>query len=97
MSDDIKPFPEKEIRRQIIKKIKPKIPKSRSKHSKGYIYLNGIEVSKVKIPNDHDRIMKRSKSVYIAGDLKLNPTEFNDLIECPLKGPKYYKILSERV
>ena len=97
MSDDIKPFPEKEIRRQIIRKIKPKIPKSRSKHAKGYIYLNGIEVSKVKIPNDHDRIMKRSKSVYIAEDLKLNPTEFNDLIECPLKGPKYYKILSERV
>jgi len=97
MSNDIKPFPEKEIRRQIIRKIKPKIPKSRSKHAKGYIYLNGIEVSKVKIRNDHDRIMKRSKSVYIAEDLKLNPTEFNDLIECPLRRTEYYKILSERV
>jgi len=97
MKHDIKPFPEKQIRRQIIKKIKPKIPKSRSKHAKGYIYLNGIEVSKVKIPNDHDRMMKRSKSGYTAEDLKLNPDEFNDLIECPLKGTEYYKILSERV
>jgi hypothetical protein len=97
MNDDIKPFPEKEIRGQIIRKIKPKIPKSRSKHAKGYIYLNGIEVSKVKIPNHHDRIMKKSKSRYIAEDLMLNPTEFNDLIECPLKGTKYYKILAERV
>jgi hypothetical protein len=97
MNDNIKPFPEKEIRRQIIRKIKPKIPKSRSKHAKGYIYLNGIEVSKVKIPNDHNRIMKKSKSGYIAEDLKLTPAEFNDLIECPLKGTEYYQILSERV
>ena len=97
MHDNIKPFPEKEIRRQIIKKIKPGIPKSRGKHAKGYIYLNGIEVSKVKIPNNHDRMMKRSKSRYIAEDLRLTPGEFNDLIECPLKGTKYYQILSERV
>jgi hypothetical protein len=48
MSDDIKPFPGKEIRKQIIRKINPKIPKSRSKNAKGYIYLNGIEVTKVK-------------------------------------------------
>lgn len=91
----IKDFKEKEIRLKIINKVKPKIQKG--KHDKGYIYLNDVLVTKVKIPNNHDRIMKHNKSQYIANDLRLTGDEFNDLIDCPLTGPKYYKQLKKLI
>lgn len=94
----IKDYKEKDIRRQILNKIKPQKGHSRrSKHEKGYIYLDGKLVAKVKIPNDHQRIMKNSKSQYIASDLKLNADQFKDLIDCPMTGPRYYEILKEMV
>lgn len=93
----IKDYSEKKIRQQIIKKIKPKIKKGRSPHSKGYISIDGKIEAKVKIPNDHSRLMRNSKSQYIASALKLNNDEFNNLIDCPLKGPKYFELLRDRV
>jgi len=87
-------YEEKQIRKSIISKVNPTIKKhSRSKHDKGLIFIDGKLVAKVKIPNDHNRIMKESKSQYIAKDLKLNDNEFNDLISCPLTGPQYYDLL----
>lgn len=91
----IKDFPEKDIRQKIISKIDPKVKKGHSKHEKGYIYLNGILVAKVKIPNSHQRIMKASKSKYIASSLRLTDEQFNGLIECPLSGKKYYQIIED--
>jgi len=84
-------FTEKEIRQKIINKLKPDLGGKRSKHKKGYIYLDGILIGKVKIPNDHNRIMKEKKSQYIAKSLKLNDKDFNDLINCPLTGNDYYR------
>lgn len=89
----INDFTEKEIRRQIIKKLKPELGGKRSKHKKGYIYLDDILVAKVKIPNDHPRTMREKKSQYIAKSLKLDDTDFNDLINCPLTGEDYYRKL----
>jgi len=37
--------------------------------------------------------MKRKKSQYIASTLKLKDEEFNNLIDCPLTGPRYYDLL----
>lgn len=91
----IKDFSEKDIRQKIKSKISPKVKKGRSKHEKGYISLNGQIVAKVKIPNAHNRIMKHSKSQYIAQALRLTESQFNDLIDCPLSGKKYYKIIEE--
>ena len=93
----IKEYEEKKIRNQIINKIKPVLRKGRSKHQKGYIYLNKKVEAKVKIPNNHDSIMKPSKTQYIASALKLKDDEFNNLIDCPLTGPKYYSILKKLV
>ena len=94
----IKDYEEKLIRNKIISKINPNIGKNkRSKHDKGYILLDGKVVAKVKIPNSHCRTMKESKSRYIATALKLSDNEFNDLIDCPLSGPDYYKKLSEKI
>jgi hypothetical protein len=94
----IKDFKESEIRKNIIKKIKPKVPPgSRSKHQKGKIFFNKTLVARVKIPNDHQRIMRKSKSQYIAADLKLTDDEFNDLIGCPLSGSGYYEILKDKI
>lgn len=94
----IQHYKEKEIRKSIIDKIKPKISGSkRAKHDKGKIYLNDKLVAIVKIPNDHKREMYQGKSKYIAQGLKLKHDEFNNLVECPLKGSKYYEILKERV
>lgn len=89
----IEDFSEKEIRKKIINKIDPAIPKSRSKHAKGKIYINNQVVAIVKIPNSHKKIMKQSKSKKIALQLKLNHNDFNDLINCPLKTEGYYKKL----
>ena len=89
----INDYAEKTIRNAIKNKIKPAIQKSRSKHDKGYIYLKKKIEARVKIPNAHNRIMKESKSKYIASSLKLSHDEFNELIDCPLTGPMYYKKL----
>lgn len=93
----IKAYSEKEIRNKILNKINPVVKKGRSKHDKGYIYVNGKLETKVKIPNDHEKIMKESKSRYIAAALKLNDNEFNQLIDCSLRGPRYYDLLKDRI
>lgn len=93
----IKDFSEKQIRGSILNKIRPVIPKSRSPHQKGLIYLENKVVARVKIPNTHDRIMKSNKSQYIAQSLRLCDHQFNDLVDCPLSGPDYYKKLKERI
>ena len=92
----INDYLEKDIRKRILEKIKPKIKKGRGKHDKRYIYIDEVMVCKVKIPNAHDRIMKKSKSQYIAQDLHLDDDQFNDLIDCPMTGPKYYDFLKKR-
>jgi len=91
----IQDFSEKNIRNSILKKINPSNINKRGKHWKGYIYIDTVLITKVKIPNSHDRVMKEKKSHYIAQSLKLTDTEFNDLVNCPLKGPRYYKILED--
>ncbi len=93
----INDYSEKEIRKGILDKIKPEIKKSRSPHQKGKIRINGKIEARVKIPNDHQRIMKKSKSQYIASALRLSDKEFNDLIECPITGQKYYEKLKNFV
>jgi hypothetical protein len=92
----IKDYKEKDIREKIISKVNPQIRKGRSKHSKGYVKVEGRVVTKVKIPNAHEKIMKESKSQYIATALRLSEDEFNSLIDCPLTGPKYYALLRKR-
>jgi len=92
----IKDFTEKEIRNKIKNKLNPTV-KSGGKHQKGYIYLDGKLVTKVKIPNEHNRIMKPSKSSFIATALRLEVGEFNDLIECPLSGPQYEELLRTKL
>lgn len=90
----INDYQEKEIRKSILRKIKPKC--NPGKHDKGSIYLDDKLVGKVKIPNNHNRIMKPKKSQYIAADLQLTDDEFNDLISCPLTGPRYYELLRQK-
>jgi len=90
-------FIERHIARQILNKLKPERLNSRGKHRKCYIYIDGVLVAKVKIPNDHNRIMKENKSQYIAKNLKLDDNDFNDLINCPLSGPNYYKKIKNKL
>lgn len=93
----INQYEEKEIRNSILNKINPEIKSgSRSKHDKGRISVDGKLRAKVKIPNNHNRIMKKTKFQYIAQDLQLKESEFNDLIDCPLTGPQYYDLLRKR-
>lgn len=98
MSDTkINDYKEKEIRNKILSKVNPEYINKKGKHWKGYIYINGKLETKVKIPNEHPRIMKHSKSQFIARDLKLDDEDFNRLIDCPLKGPEYYTKLAQAV
>lgn len=92
----IKDFKEKDIRAKIINKINPEIKKGRSKHDKGKVIVDGKLAARVKLPNDHCRVMKKSKSKYIASDLGLEAEDFNHLIECTLSGTDYYDILVKK-
>ena len=93
----IKDYKESEIRKAILKKINPDIsPNNRSKHQKGKIYIDGKLEARVKIPNNHSRIMKNSKSKYIASELKLSSVEFSELIDCTLTGPMYIELLKNK-
>ena len=91
--EKIKKFSEKDIHNNVKNKINPEFKKKHSKHPKGYIYLNGKLVGKIKLPNPHKKIMYENKSQYIARALKLTNKQFNELIECTLNGKKYYKII----
>ncbi len=44
----IKDFKEKQIREKILNKVNPKIQKGQGKHDKGYVFLNGVLITKVK-------------------------------------------------
>jgi len=93
----IEDFTERQIADSILTKINPKRKRKSGKHSKRYIYIGNTLVGKVKVPNKHDRIMKENKSQYIAQDLKLSDENFNDLINCPLTGPKYYELIENEL
>jgi len=93
MNNDIKDFNENEIRKAILNKAPLKRINKKAKHWKGYIYIDKVLIGKVKIPNDHKRVMKSSKSAYIAKDLSLNSDEFNKFVECTLSGSEYLKII----
>ena len=88
----INDFLEKEIRNAIINKVDPLKINKKGKHWKGSVYMDDKLITKVKIPNNHIRIMKESKSHYIAEALRLEDEQFNQLIECTMKGPAYYKL-----
>jgi hypothetical protein len=92
----INDFTEKQIREAIIGKIKPLVPTG-CKHQKGVVYLEGMAVATITIPNSHKRVMHHNKSKHIAAALKLECREFNDLVKCTLTGPKYYKILKTKI
>ncbi len=94
MTSSIGDFPEKKIRNSILNKATPGRINKNGPHWKGYIYIGDKLVAKVKIPNDHPRVMKSSKSQYIARDLKLSEEQFNDFVQCTLRGSAYYEMLA---
>lgn len=91
----IKDYPEATIREKILNKLDPVVQKGR-KHDKAYVYVDDKLETKVKLPNAHNRTMKWNKSQYICSSLRLKSHEFNELIDCPLRGPKYYELLKKR-
>jgi hypothetical protein len=94
---NINDFSEKDIRNAILRKAPLKNINKNSKHWKGYIEIDGKIVGKVKIPNEHDRVMHASKSQYIATDLKLNAEQFNAFIECTLKAEQYCSLMKQLI
>ncbi|MBU1087987.1 MAG: hypothetical protein KKD05_10805 [Candidatus Omnitrophica bacterium] len=86
----INSYPEKLIRKKILSKIKPEIINKNAPHWWGGIYVGKVLVTKVKIPNEHNRLMHSNKSKHIAHDLRLGAEDFNRLIDCSLKGTEYY-------
>jgi len=89
----IKRFTDREVNKQIYRKVDPKTRKSRSGHKKGLICLNGKIVARVKIPNPHDSYLSGNSLKKIADQLLLNNESFNGLIDCTVSGSDYYAIL----
>ena len=90
-------FTEKDIRNAILTKASLEKINKNGKHWKGYIYYDHILIGKVKIPNDHNRIMHENKSKYIAADLKLNIKEFNSFVECTFTQNDFTNHLSKLI
>lgn len=95
MNSGINNFNENEIRKAILNKAPLKKINKKSKHWKGYIYIDDVLVGKVKIPNNHKRVMKSSKSTFIARDLSLSDDEFNEFVECTLSSSEYISIIKK--
>lgn len=96
----IKDYEEKIIRRALQSKLKNYCANiSTGDHEIWTIKLEGKLVGKITIPNDHKRVMKQSKSKFIARDLKLtdNYHAFNELIDCPLSGPNYMNLVKDQL
>lgn len=91
----IKNYTERIIRSRILSKVTPGKINKKPKHWKGYIFIDNKLITKVKIPNDHMRIMRHNKSQYVARDLKLTSKDFNRLIDCPMKRSEYYQKLAK--
>jgi len=97
MLSDIRDFSEKEIRQAVLQKANPKNINKSGKHWKGYIFIGDTLVSKIKIPNNHNRVMKPSKSQYICRDLRLEPNQFNNFVDCNMTGSEYYRYLNSQL
>ncbi len=91
----IKNYTERIIRSRILSKIKPRKINKKARHWKGYIFIDKKVIAKVKIPNEHRRIIHHNKSQYIARDLKLTHKDFNRLVDCPMKKSEYYQKLAK--
>lgn len=92
-----KSFQEGDVRKSILRKVSPKKIKKNGKHWKGYVYLENKLVTKVKIPNDHNRPFNSTKGSYVARDLKISEEKYNELVACTLTGPSYYELLKENL
>lgn len=91
----IKGHTESEVRKAIVNKVKPKIIKGRH-HDKGEIIVKGIEVSTIKIPNDHKRkYMGYKKLQKVAEKLRLTNEQCGELVSCTLKHKGYREILNK--
>jgi len=97
MLNNIRDFSEKDIRQAVLRKANPRKINKTGKHWKGYIFIRDILVTKVKIPNNHNRVMKPSKSQYVCRDLRLNPDQFNNFVSCIMSGREYYKHLKSQL
>jgi hypothetical protein len=93
----IKGFSEIAIRNAILNKASLCKINKNGKHWKGYIEINGKVAGKVKIPNEHQRIMYGNKSMYIAQDLKLSEVQFNNFVICSMSSDEYKEIISQFV
>jgi hypothetical protein len=93
---DIEDFSEKEIRNAILNKASLTKINKNAPHWKGYIYDGDVLLAKVKIPNDHARVMHANKSQFIANDLHLPAEQFNLFVECKIKTGQYWDMLRAR-
>jgi hypothetical protein len=92
---NLKIFTEKEIRKQILRKIDPQNINKSGAHWIGEIYSNGKLVGKITIPNEHNKDMFHNKTKRIAQSLLITHDQFQDLIKCTMSGKDYYQTLTD--
>jgi hypothetical protein len=62
----------------------------------GWVVFNGKKVARITIPKGRKPIPRKTYST-MANQLKLEINEFDQLLECPLKGTGYFKLLETRI
>lgn len=94
--NEFKDFKETAVRVKILEKVESQDIDKNGRHWIGFISIGDKLVTKVTIPNDHPhQDMTDETKKNIANELKLEPFQFNNLIDCPLSSRKYYKILKK--
>ena len=88
-------FDTMEVKRTCQSKAKVKFRKG-GKEQNGPVYLGKVRVARVTVPKGRKPIpIKTYKAM--ARQLKLDISEFDDFLECPLTTGEYFKLLGERV
>jgi hypothetical protein len=66
-----------------------------NKECNAWYYLNGKKITKITIPKQKggNNTIKKGTLASMARQMKLNQTQFKDLINCPLKKNEYDQIL----
>jgi hypothetical protein len=82
-------FSERQIGTTIRNKAHPYIVKRRNTHDIGFIYVDDVLVTKVKIPNGHNKEVSVGLTDDIAKSLRLNRDQYNRFMRCPMKGSEY--------
>ena len=89
-------YSQKRAREVILSKSSAHVRRSRAGHDTGFIYIRGVLVARVKIPNAHNDTMGKGLCNKIARSLRLSNDDFATFMDCSMKAADYLEHLARQ-